>query len=48
MPRGHEHILLVFWSAFRDIFFLKFFWNKIVIGKKILLPCLDVIMIAFF
>ena len=24
MPRGHEHISLVFWSAFRDILFLKF------------------------
>ena len=41
MPRGHEHISFVFSSAFRDI-------NKIVMGKKILVPCLDLIMIAFF
>ena len=48
MPRGHEHISFVFSSAFRDIFFSKFSYNKIVKGKKILVPCLDVIMIAFF
>ena len=47
MPRGHDHISFVFLSAFRDIF-LKFSYNKIVMGKKIPVPCLDVIMIAFF
>ena len=47
-PRGHEHSSFVFSSPFRDIFFLKFSQNKIVMGKKILVPCLDVIMIAFF
>ena len=29
-------------------FFLKFSYNKIVMGKKILVSCLAVIMIAFF
>ena len=47
MPRGHD-ISFVLSSAFRDIFFLKFSYNKIVMGKKILVPCLDVITIAFF
>ena len=41
MPRGHEQILPVFSSTFPDIF-------KLVMGKKILVPCFDVIMIAFF
>ena len=48
MPRGHEHISFVFSSAFRDIFSSKFSWNKIVVGKKTLVPCLDVIMITLF
>ena len=48
MPRGHEHISFVFSSAFRDIFFLNLSQNKIVMGKKILVSCLDVKMIAFF
>ena len=48
MPRGHKHISFVFSSAFRDIFFLKFSQNKIVMVEKILVSCLDVIMIAFF
>ena len=39
MPRGCKHISFVFWSAF---------WDKIVMGKKIFVLCLDVIMIAFF
>ena len=34
MPRGHGHILFVCTSAFRDIFFLKFSENKILMGKK--------------
>ena len=46
MPRGHEHISFVFSSAFRDIFSQSFL--RIVMGKKIFVPCLDVIMIAFF
>ena len=36
MLKGHEHISFVFSSAFRDIFFLKFSYNKIVMGKEIL------------
>ena len=39
MPRGYKHISFVFSSAF---------WDKIVMGKKIFVLCLDVIMIAFF
>ena len=30
------------------LFFFKFSYKKIVMGKKIIVPCLDVIMIAFF
>ena len=48
MPWGQEHISFVFSSAFREIFCQRFPQNKIVISKKILVPCLDVIMIAFF
>ena len=48
MPRGREHISFVFLSAFSGHFFLKFSWNKIVTGKKILVPCFDVIMITLF
>ena len=40
MPRGRGHILFVCTSAFRDIL--------ILMGKKIVVPCLDVIIIAFF
>ena len=47
MPRGHEHISFVFLGRFPGHFFLKFSYNKIVMGKNILVPCLDVIMIAF-
>ena len=43
MPRGHEHISFVFSIAFRDIFFFKFSWNKILKGKKILVLRLDAI-----
>ena len=42
MPRGHQHISFVFSTAFRDIF------SVLVMEKKILVPCLDVIVIAFF
>ena len=45
MPRGHEHISFVFSSAFGDIFSKSFL--RILMGKKILVPCLDEIMIAF-
>ena len=41
MPRGHEHISLYF-RRLSGHFFLKFSYNKIVMGKKILVPCLDV------
>ena len=46
MPRGHEHICI--FERFSGHFVLKFSLNKIVMGKKILVPCFDVIMIAFF
>ena len=40
MPRGDEHNpFSVFTSAFRAFFF-KFSENKIVMGKKIVVPCL--------
>ena len=52
MPKGHEHdpiySLSIFMRAFRPIFF-KFSHKKDFQGeKKIVVPCLDVIMIAFF
>ena len=47
MPRGHEHISFVFSSAFRSPFF-KVFLESDCNGKKIFVPCLDIIMIAFF
>ena len=34
-------------STFRCFSLYKFSENKIVMGKKIVVPCLDVIMIAF-
>ena len=40
MPKGHESI--------SGHFFLKFSYYKIVMGKKIFVPCLDVRMITFF
>ena len=48
MPRGHEHISFVFFSAFRDIFSFSFLRVRLKWEKKILVPCLDVIMIVFF
>ena len=48
MPWGQEHISFVFSSAFREIFCQWFPQNKIVISKKILVPCLDLTIIAFF
>ena len=39
----------LYFRALFGTFFLKVFLeNKIVIGKKIFVPCLDVILIAFF
>ena len=43
MPRGQEQQ-----SDLLGKFCLKFSLNKIVMGKKIVVPCLDVIMIAVF
>ena len=41
MPRGHEHISFVcIFERFSGHFFVKFSWNKIVMGQKILVPCL--------
>ena len=48
MPRGAcAHFVFIF-ECFSGHFFLKFSWNKIVMGKKILVPYFDVIMIALF
>ena len=48
MPRGRKHISLIcIFVGFSGHFFLKFSQNKIVMGKKILVQCFDVIMIAF-
>ena len=47
MPGGMSTFRLCFRALFGTVF-LKFSQNKIVMGKKILVPCLDVIMIAFF
>lgn len=48
MPRGHEQIPPALPSAPRDTFLLKPSQNKIAMGKTIFVPCLDVLMIAFF
>ena len=51
MTRGHELDPIYsfgIYARFSGHFFLKFSWNKILKGKKILVPCLDVIMIAFY
>ena len=47
MPRGHEQHFVCIFERFSGHFFLKFSQNKIVMGKKILVQCFDVIMIAF-
>ena len=47
MPMGHEHNPFSIYERLSGHFFLTFSWNKIVMGKKIVVPCLDVIMIAF-
>ena len=46
MPIGHEHVPFSIYERLSGHFFLTFPWNKIVMGKKIVVPCLDVIMIA--
>ena len=38
----------LYFERFSGHFFSKFSLNKIVLGKKIFVPCLDVIMIANF
>ena len=51
MPRGHEHIPIRSLSINAHLsghFLKKFSYNKIVMGIKIIVQCLDVIMIAFF
>ena len=35
------------YALFLDQSFVKFSYKKIVVGKKIVVPCLDLIMIAF-
>ena len=51
MPRGLEHdqiYSLSIYARFSGHFFLNFSKKRIVMGKTIVVPCLDVIMIAFF
>ena len=51
MPRGHENdpiYSLSIYARFAGQFFYKSSQKKIVLGKKVVVPCLDVIMIAFF
>ena len=51
IPGGDEHIpknSLGIYARLSGYFFLKFSYDKIVIGKKIVVTYLDVIMIAFF
>ena len=48
---GHEHdpfTRSVLTGALLGQFLFKFSWRKIVMGKKIVVPRLDVIMISFF
>ena len=49
MPRGHEHdpIYSHLASASFSGSFFQFSLKKIVMKKKIVVPCLDVMMIAF-
>ena len=52
MPRGHEYDLIYSHQYLRALFgpiFLQVFLEKDCNGKKnIVVPCLDVIMTAFF
>ena len=50
MPRGQENdpmYSLRVYARFSGQFFFTFSYKKIVMGKKIVVPCLDVIRIAF-
>ena len=40
MPRGHEHNPFSIYERLSGHVFLKLSWNKIVMGKKIVVPCL--------
>ena len=40
MPRGHEHNPFSIFERLSGHVFLKLSWNKIVMGKKIVVPCL--------
>ena len=51
MPTGRAHdpiYSLSIYACFVGQFFLKFFYKKIIMGKKIVELFLDVTMIAFF
>ena len=51
MPRGHEHEPIYTLSVnarFSSQFVFKLSYKKIAMEKKIVVPCLDVIMIVFF
>ena len=51
MPRGHEHnpmYSLSIFRTFRANFSLRFPRKRMYWEKNIVVPCLDVIMIAFF
>ena len=51
MSRGHERdpiYSLSIYAPFSEQFFSKFSEKKILMGKKIVVPCSDVLMIAFF
>ena len=50
MPRRHEDdpVYLHQYVRFSGQFFFKFSQKKIVMGKKIVVPCLDIMTIAFF
>ena len=46
-PGGHKHIIRsVFTNAFRGILFLKVFLEYDCNGEKIVVACLDVIMMS--
>ena len=49
MLRGHQHYPIYsisIYAPFSGQFFFKFSQKKIVMGTKIVVPCLDAIMIA--
>ena len=51
MSRGHDRdpiYSLSIYARFSGQFFSKFSEKKILMGKKIVVPCLDVLLIAFF